>query len=112
MNPEIVELLRRVSVPAHVKGYTYLKDALGMCYSDPNYIQSITKRLYPDIARREETTTSRVERAIRHAIKISWDSSDPEVYKSLFGPVLHQSTNSEFIAALTEQLRMEREAAV
>lgn len=110
MNSAIVEILRRVGVPAHVKGYTYLKDALDMCYSDRSYIEAVTKRLYPAIAKCEETTGSRVERSIRHAIEISWGSSDPKVYKNLFGPVLHQPTNSEFIATLTEQLHLEYDA--
>lgn len=110
MNNQIVEMLRRVGVPAHVKGYTYLKDALTLCYGDSGYLDAVTKRLYPDIATLEGTTGSRVERAIRHAIGLSWENSDPEVYKSLFGPVLRHPTNSEFIATLTEQLRMEQEA--
>lgn len=107
MNAEIVELLRRVGVPAHVKGYTYLKDALDMCYSDPDCIQSVTKRLYPGIAKREETTGSRVERAIRHAIEISFSRCVPETFVHLFGPASKPPTNSEFIATLTEQLHLE-----
>ncbi|MCI1990032.1 MAG: sporulation initiation factor Spo0A C-terminal domain-containing protein [Oscillospiraceae bacterium] len=111
MNAEIVELLRRVGVPAHVLGYTYLKDAIRLCLNDGTYIREIIKRLYPAIAKRENSTASRVEKAIRHAIEISWNGSDPEVYKSLFGPVLHHPPNSEFIATLTEQLRLEQGAA-
>lgn len=111
MNPEIVELLRRVGVPAHVKGYTYLKDALDICYSDKNYLDGITKRLYPAIAKRERTTPSRVERAIRHAIEISCSRDDMETFQKIFGYTIDANrgkpTNSEFIATLTEQLNIE-----
>jgi two-component system response regulator (stage 0 sporulation protein A) len=109
MNAEIVELLRRVGVPAHVKGYTYLKDALDICWSDRSYLDGITKRLYPAIAKREGTTPSRVERAIRHAIEIAVTRPDAEFRESLFGVgnCMFWPTNSEFIATLTEQLHLE-----
>jgi two-component system response regulator (stage 0 sporulation protein A) len=113
MNAEIVELLRRVGVPAHVKGYAYLKDALDICWADKSYLGGITKRLYPAIAKREDATPSRVERAIRRAIEAGFRSDDhSDAYKSLFGysslNVGHrQPTNSEFIATLVEQLNIE-----
>lgn len=111
MNPKIIEMLRCVGVPAHVKGYTYLKDALDLCWNDKSYIEAITKRLYPDIAGREKTTSRRVERAIRHAIEIAYYRSDAETYNRIFGyssaSGRKQPTNSEFIATLTEQLNIE-----
>lgn len=115
MNPEIVELLRRVGVPAHVEGYTYLKDALDICWEDRSYLEMVTKRLYPSIAKREDTMPSRVERAIRHAIGVSFSRGDQDTYKHLFGysslNIGHRPpTNSEFIATLTEQLHLEYDA--
>ncbi len=114
MNPEIVELLRRVGVPANIKGYIYLKDALDMCYSDRSYFEAITKRLYPGIAKREDTTPSRVERAIRHAIEVSWGRGDLKTLQKIFGYTTNANhdhpTNSEFIATLTEQLHLEYDA--
>lgn len=114
MNPEIVEMLRRVGVPANIKGYTYLKDALDMCWGDKEYIGMVTKRLYPDIAKRENTTASRVERAIRHAIGVSWDRGDLETLQKIFGCTTSadrgKPTNSEFIATLVEQLHLEYDA--
>jgi two-component system response regulator (stage 0 sporulation protein A) len=112
MNPKIIEMLRRTSVPASSLGYIYLKDALDICWEDSTYIQALTKRLYPAIAQRENTTPTRVERAIRHATEIAFNKGDPDIYESLFGystlNIGHgKPTNGEFIATLIEQLRME-----
>ena len=114
MNSEIVGLLRRVGVPAHIKGDVCLKDALELCYGDGSYIHAVTKRLYPDIARREETTASRVERVIRHAIEVAWSRGGLDTLQKIFGCTTDAShdhpTNGEFIATLTEQLHIEQEA--
>lgn len=114
MNPEIVELLRRAGVPANIRGYDYLKDALDICYNDKSYLKAVTKRLYPAIAKREDTTSSRVERAIRHAIEVSWGRGDLETLQKIFGYTTNANhdhpTNSEFIATLTEQLHLEYDA--
>lgn len=111
MNKEIVEILRKFGIPASVKGYGYLKTALDLCWNDKSYLESITKRLYPAIAKKHNTTAARVERSIRHAIEIGWDRGDTEMLNKVFGYTVSRTTgkptNSEFIATLTEQLNLE-----
>jgi two-component system, response regulator, stage 0 sporulation protein A len=111
MNSAIIEMLRRVGIPAHVKGYEYLKKAIALCREDKSYLEAVTKELYPTIAKEFGTTGSRVERAIRHAIELGYNRGDHETLTHIFGYTISaqrgKPTNSEFIATLTEQLILE-----
>lgn len=111
MNSAIIEMLRRVGIPAHVKGYEYLKKAISLCQQDKSYIEAVTKQLYPTIAKEFGTTGSRVERAIRRAIELGYNRGDPEMLNHIFGYTISaqrgKPTNSEFIATLLEQLNLE-----
>jgi two-component system response regulator (stage 0 sporulation protein A) len=106
----ITEIIHQIGVPAHIKGYHYLRDAIIMSVRNPELINSVTKILYPAVAKRYETTSSRVERAIRHAIEVAWDRGDVDVLNSYFGYTIHTSrgkpTNSEFIAMISDKLRL------
>lgn len=107
---EVTEILHQIGVPAHIKGYQFLRDAILMNVADPTLINSVTKRLYPDIAKHNGTTASRVERAIRHAIEVAWDRGDVDVLNSYFGYTIHnlrgKPTNSEFIAMISDRMRL------
>ena len=107
---KITEILHQIGVPAHIKGYQYLRDAIIMAVTDEDIINSITKKLYPSVAEKYSTTSSRVERAIRHAIEVAWDRGDVEVLNSYFGYTIHQTrgkpTNSEFVAMISDKLRL------
>ena len=107
---QVTEILHQIGVPAHIKGYQFLRDAILMNVADPSLINSVTKRLYPDIAKRNATTASRVERAIRHAIEVAWDRGDVDVLNSYFGYTIHnlrgKPTNSEFIAMISDRMRL------
>jgi len=111
----VTNLIHEVGVPAHIKGYQYLREALIMAVYDEEVINQITKTLYPDIARKYKTTSSRVERAIRHAIEIAWERGKLETVQSLFGYTVNLSkgkpTNSEFIAMIADKLRLELKIA-
>ena len=107
----ITSVLLEIGVPAHIIGYRYLQDAIYMCIHDRDSVNSITKILYPDIAKKNHTTSSRVERAIRHAIECAWlrgniDSLD-RIFGSSVSPDSGRPTNSEFIAVVTDHLIME-----
>lgn len=106
----VTRLLHKVGVPAHIKGYKYLRTAILMTYNDADLINSVTKSLYPTIAKEYETTSSRVERSIRHAIELAWDRGDCDVLNALFGYTVHRAkgkpTNSEFIALVSDYLRI------
>lgn len=106
----ITEIIHQIGVPAHIKGYHYLRDAIIMSVRNPEFINSVTKVLYPAVAKRHETTSSRVERAIRHAIEVAWDRGDVDVLNSYFGYTIHtgrgKPTNSEFIAMISDKLRL------
>jgi len=106
----ITEILRQIGVPAHIKGYHYLRCAIGLAVEDPEIIGAVTKQLYPTVAKRYATTPSRVERAIRHAIEVAWDRGDVDVLNSYFGYTIHNTkgkpTNSEFIAMISDRLRL------
>jgi len=106
----ITDMLRTIGVPAHIKGYRFLRDAILMVTEDPALINAVTKLLYPDIARGHETTASRVERAIRHAIEVAWDRGDIEILNFYFGSTVHslrgKPTNSEFIAMLADRVTL------
>ncbi len=107
----VTDMIHRIGIPAHIKGYHYLRTAIILSINDSEMINSVTKLLYPTVAQRYSTTSSRVERAIRHAIEIAWDRGDVDVLNSLFGYTIHTSrgkpTNSEFIALIADKLRLE-----
>lgn len=108
---EITNMLHALGIPSHIKGYAYIRDGIEMLYKDSSLIGSITKELYPSIARTYATTSSRVERAIRHAIEVSWIRGDYNLMEELFGNSVDydrsKPTNSEFIVTLADRLKLE-----
>lgn len=112
---QVTEILHQIGVPAHIKGYHYLRDSIIMSVENPEIINAVTKQLYPSVAKRYETTSSRVERAIRHAIEVAWDRGDVDILNSYFGYTIHNSrgkpTNSEFIAMISDKLRLQMKSA-
>lgn len=108
---EVTSIIHEVGIPAHIKGYFYLRDAILMVVARVDYLGAITKELYPAVAARYDTTPSRVERAIRHAIEVAWNRGNIDAITRLFGyTVSHdrgKPTNSEFIAMIADKLRME-----
>ena len=106
----VTNMIHEIGIPAHIKGYNYIRSAILMCVKEPELVNAITKRLYPEIAKKYETTGYRVERAIRHAIEVAWDRGDVEVLDSYFGYTLRSDrgkpTNSEFIAMLADKIRL------
>ena len=108
---KVTEILHEIGVPAHIKGYHYLRDSIMMSVEKPEIINAVTKQLYPSVAKKYETTSSRVERAIRHAIEVAWDRGDIDVLNSYFGYTIHNDrgkpTNSEFIAMISDKLRLQ-----
>lgn len=111
MEVKVTEILHQIGVPAHIKGYHYLRDSIIMSVETPDIINAVTKRLYPSVAKKYETTSSRVERAIRHAIEVAWDRGDVDILNSYFGYTIHNGrgkpTNSEFIAMISDKLRLQ-----
>ena len=111
----ITEIIHQVGIPAHIKGYHYLRDAIIMVVEDIDLLGAVTKELYPAIAKANNTTPSRVERAIRHAIEVAWNRGKLETINSLFGYTVQNDkgkpTNSEFIAIIADKLRIERRAS-
>lgn len=107
---DITELLHDIGVPAHIKGYQYLREAIMLSVRDPEIINSVTKILYPEVAKTYKTTSSRVERAIRHAIEVAWDRGDVDEIQKIFGYTVSnikgKPTNSEFIAMLSDNLSL------
>ena len=107
----VTEIIHQLGVPAHIKGYHYLRSAILSSLSDANLLESVTKSLYPTVATKYNTTSSRVERAIRHAIEIAWDRGNVDVLNSFFGYTVNtckgKPTNSEFIALITDKLRLQ-----
>lgn len=112
---EITNIIHEVGVPAHIKGYQYLRNAIIMVVDDMDLLGAVTKELYPAIAKMNNTTPSRVERAIRHAIEVAWNRGKIETIDSLFGYTVHNDkgkpTNSEFIAIIADKLRLERKVS-
>ena len=112
----VTELLHQLGVPAHIKGYQFLRDAILLTMNEPEYINAVTKRLYPEIAKKNGTTASRVERAIRHAIEVAWDRGDVDTLNSYFGYTIHnlrgKPTNSEFIAMIADKMRLDKRQRV
>ncbi|WP_338470205.1 sporulation transcription factor Spo0A [Niallia sp. XMNu-256] len=115
LDASITSIIHEIGVPAHIKGYMYLREAISMVYNDIELLGSITKVLYPDIAKKFNTTASRVERAIRHAIEVAWSRGNIESISSLFGYTVSMTkakpTNSEFIAMVADKLRLEHRAS-
>jgi two-component system response regulator (stage 0 sporulation protein A) len=111
----VTNIIHEVGVPAHIKGYQYLREAIMMVVNDIDVINQITKSLYPKIATKFNTTPSRVERAIRHAIEVAWGRGQQEAVESIFGYTISASkgkpTNSEFIAMIADKLRLELKSA-
>ncbi len=115
LDASITSIIHEIGVPAHIKGYMYLREAITMVYKDIELLGSITKVLYPDIAKKFNTTASRVERAIRHAIEVAWSRGNIDSISNLFGYTVSQSkakpTNSEFIAMVADKLRIEHKVS-
>lgn len=107
----VTDMIHQLGVPAHIKGYHYLRAAILSSIEDQALLESVTKMLYPTVAKKFDTTSSRVERAIRHAIEIAWDRGDLDTINSFFGYTVNnckgKPTNSEFIALLTDKLRLQ-----
>ncbi len=107
---QVTKIIHQIGVPAHIKGYQYLRTAILLTINDSDIINSVTKVLYPSVAKKYSTTTSRVERAIRHAIEVAWDRGDVDTLNSYFGYTIQNSrgkpTNSEFIAMIADNLRL------
>lgn len=106
----ITDIIHQIGVPAHIKGYHYLREAIILSIKNSEIINSVTKLLYPTVAKKHGTTASRVERAIRHAIEVAWDRGDIDVLNSYFGYTIQNErgkpTNSEFIAMISDKLRL------
>jgi len=110
LEQDVTDIIHEIGVPAHIKGYQYLREAIMMSVREPAMISSITKVLYPTIAKRFQTTPSRVERAIRHAIEVAWSRGRMETLDALFGYTVNtgkgKPTNSEFIALIADRIRL------
>lgn len=106
----VTDIIHKIGVPAHIKGYHYLREAIMQCVHNVDMLESITKVLYPTVAKKFNTTSSRVERAIRHAIEIAWDRGDIDTLNTYFGYTINvgkgKPTNSEFIALITDKIRL------
>lgn len=111
LESKISKMLHSLGIPSHIKGYQYIRESILLIYNNPYIIGGITKELYPEVAERYKTTSSRVERAIRHAIEVSWNRGDYEYMEELFGHSVDydraKPTNSEFIATVADKLRLD-----
>ena len=111
----VTDVIHEIGVPAHIKGYQYLREAILLTIDDMDIINSVTKVLYPEVARKFNTTPSRVERAIRHAIEVAWDRGDIETLQKFFGYTVSnikgKPTNSEFIAMIADCLSLRQKQA-
>ena len=112
LESQVTAIIHEVGVPAHIKGYQYLREAIIIAVNDMDVINAVTKVLYPEVAKRFNTTPSRVERAIRHAIEVAWDRGDLETLQKYFGYTVSNAkgkpTNSEFIAMIADRIRLSR----
>ncbi|MEG0752595.1 MAG: sporulation transcription factor Spo0A [Angelakisella sp.] len=110
----VTDIILEIGVPAHIKGYQYVRDSIMLAVRQPEVINGVTKVLYPAVAKQNGTTASRVERAIRHAIEVAWDRGDVDVLNSYFGYTIHnlrgKPTNSEFIAMIADKIRLKEKA--
>ena len=115
LEASVTNIIHEVGVPAHIKGYQYLREAIMMVVNDIDVINQITKSLYPQIAQKYNTTPSRVERAIRHAIEVAWGRGEPGIMENIFGYTVSAAkgkpTNSEFIAMIADKLRLDLKTA-
>lgn len=111
LEQDVTDMIHEIGVPAHIKGYQYLREAIMMAVEDIDMLNSITKILYPTIAKKFQTTPSRVERAIRHAIEVAWSRGRMETLDALFGYTVNtgkgKPTNSEFIALIADRIRLQ-----
>ena len=111
LEQDVTDMIHEIGVPAHIKGYQYLREAIMMAVEDIDMLNSITKILYPTIAKKYQTTPSRVERAIRHAIEVAWSRGRMETLDALFGYTVNtgkgKPTNSEFIALIADRIRLQ-----
>lgn len=111
LETDVTNIIHEIGVPAHIKGYQYLRDAIMMSVNDSEMLNSITKLLYPSIAKQHKTTPSRVERAIRHAIEVAWSRGKMDTIDDLFGYTVSNGkgkpTNSEFVALIADKIRLE-----
>ncbi|HBA69940.1 MAG TPA: sporulation transcription factor Spo0A [Lachnospiraceae bacterium] len=111
LEKDVTDMIHEIGVPAHIKGYQYLREAIMMSVEDNEMLSSITKVLYPSIAKKYQTTSSRVERAIRHAIEVAWSRGRMETLDALFGYTINtgkgKPTNSEFIALIADKIRLQ-----
>ena len=112
LEAQVTAIIHEVGVPAHIKGYQYLRESIIIAVNDMDVINAVTKVLYPEVAKRFNTTPSRVERAIRHAIEVAWDRGDLETLQKYFGYTVSNAkgkpTNSEFIAMIADRIRLNR----
>lgn len=110
LEKDVTEMIHEIGVPAHIKGYQYLREAIMMAVEDTEMLGAVTKVLYPTIAKKFQTTPSRVERAIRHAIEVAWSRGKMETLDALFGYTIHtgkgKPTNSEFVALIADRIRL------
>lgn len=110
LEQDVTDMIHEIGVPAHIKGYKYLREAIMMSVNDSELMGSITKILYPTIAKKYQTTSSRVERAIRHAIEVAWNRGRMETLDDMFGYTINtgkgKPTNSEFIALIADKIRL------
>ena len=111
MEAMVTSVIHEIGVPAHIKGYQYLREAIILTINDMDAINAVTKVLYPEVAKKFSTTPSRVERAIRHAIEVAWDRGDLETLQRFFGYTVSNTkgkpTNSEFIALIADRLQLQ-----
>ena len=116
LETDVTNMIHEIGVPAHIKGYQYLRDAIIMTVNDMEMLSSVTKVLYPTIAKHYQTTPSRVERAIRHAIEVAWGRGKMDTIDALFGYTVSNGkgkpTNSEFIALISDRIRLENRKKV
>lgn len=115
LDAEVTSVIREVGIPAHIRGYSYLRDAILMVIEDMDLINAVTKSLYPSIAQKYRTTPSRVERAIRHAIEVAWNRGNLEAIEQMFGYTVNRDkgkpTNAEFIAMVADRMRVSLRAS-
>ncbi len=113
---EVSELLHNLGIPSHIRGYKYIRDGVMMLFNKNSYVSYITKEVYPEIADKYETTSSRVERAIRHAIEVSWDRGDLNLMEDLFGHSIDYNrskpTNSEYINTLADRMKLKKRTVI
>ncbi|MGE5627501.1 MAG: sporulation transcription factor Spo0A [Solirubrobacterales bacterium] len=115
LESEITNIIHEIGIPAHIKGYMYLREAITMVVNNMELLSAVTKELYPAIAKQFNTTASRVERAIRHAIEVAWSRGEVETINKIFGYTVHNDkgkpTNSEFIAMVADKLRLQNKVS-